>query len=130
MDKKELPLNVGGSQDVVLPEKSGIKQAIFHGQTDDTLHIIQFRTVKAVDKLLVKFVTDRDIIPLPGIDVRQRFHQCGKGRITFTSHNSAHHPIVHKAGAHGEIIQSSFYSSHSVFSFSFSCFREILSATT
>lgn len=58
-----------------------IKQAIFHGQTDDTLHIIQFRTVKAVHKLLVKFVTDRDIIPFPGIDVRQRFHQCGKGRI-------------------------------------------------
>ena len=129
-DKEILPLDIGRSQDAVLAEKPGIKQTTFHGQGDDTFHIIHIRIVKAVRQFIVKLITGRDIISFSGIDVRQRFYQCGKSSITFPLHDTTHHAVVHETGAHGEIIQPLFYSSHSACSFSFSCFRRILSATT
>lgn len=52
-DKEILPLDIGGSQDAVLAEKPGIKQTTFHGQGDDTFHIIHIRIVKAVRQFIV-----------------------------------------------------------------------------
>ena len=63
-DKEILSLDIGGSQDAVLPEKPGIKQSTLHGQGDDTFHVIKIRIVKAVRQFVVKLITGRDIILL------------------------------------------------------------------
>ena len=66
-DKKELPLNVGGSQDAVTFVERRIEETVLHKQTKHLADIIVVRAEELVGKFVIKVIVNMNIITLARI---------------------------------------------------------------
>ena len=66
-DKKELPLNVGGSQDAVTFVERGIEETVLHKQTKHPADTIVIRAEELVGEFVIEVIIDMNN-PRPNID--------------------------------------------------------------